>query len=311
MRHFSPGICNQYYATQLSTYYQHVHFAFLFSSNFQLIVFCFHQGGLSWVPGCGVQALLSRWQTEEWNFKIHYQDLKQFPILVENTTLKCENQTLKAQLAEMKKQRDSTERMLAAALKKLNRAQNLNSNVVKQKALLSQKLVHKSKELLMLKTHGNLGIKEKRLSVKRKIWHQYSVRHRYRLRKSIPSDCVVSLDFLGMYGFQATKVDIRNSVTGKIETVQLVPNQCMYTSTTETQTTSDVDKLLMTLWAKEKYSVSDQAYKELSAIEPNMPRLYTVHQRIKQVNEQWSIKEMPGSIPGYQVDLKQLLVQKN
>ena len=57
----------------------------------------------------------------------------------------------------------------------------------------------------------------------------------------------------------------------------------------------------------EKFSVSEEAYHELTQQEPALPRTYLVKACQQTLDEQWNVTRAPGECPGAELPLKLLL----
>ena len=67
------------------------------------------------------------------------------------------------------------------------------------------------------------------------------------------------------------------------------------------------DTISMTLYVKDRYNVSNDAYHEMGRICRSMPRQYCLKQRISELNKLWNIKPTPNGVVGVQQSLEDRL----
>ena len=72
--------------------------------------------------------------------------------------------------------------------------------------------------------------------------------------------------FSGEYDFIATKVEIFNAETQEYDTLQLIDeNELPFTETNpKTLNSDDIDDINLWIYIKDKYNISDQAWRELA-----------------------------------------------
>ena len=72
------------------------------------------------------------------------------------------------------------------------------------------------------------------------------------------TDCETSLSFLGLHGFVANKVEILNEDTHEYETLTLVDEKNLQTSSqTEALTDKNINDINLLLYAEERFNVSN------------------------------------------------------
>lgn len=67
------------------------------------------------------------------------------------------------------------------------------------------------------------------------------------------------------------------------------------------------DKIKTVLYIMDKFSVSHEAYHELSQHNPSLPRSYLVEACQKSLDSKWEITRTPGECPGAELPFKLLL----
>ena len=82
----------------------------------------------------------------------------------------------------------------------------------------------------------------------------------------LKEDCQTTLAFLGMYDFIATKVEVLNSDTNQYETFNLVVDGELdfAENDPEVLTDDDLDNINMWLYLKDKFNISDEAWREIA-----------------------------------------------
>ena len=92
--------------------------------------------------------------------------------------------------------------------------------------------------------------------MKNKVFSDYSRRHQSSIRMG--TDCETSLSFLGLLNFTAIKVEVFNGETQNYETINLIDEDGMITSSrTETLTDEETDEINLLLYTKERFNVSN------------------------------------------------------
>ena len=83
----------------------------------------------------------------------------------------------------------------------------------------------------------------------------------------------------------ATKLEILNENTHKYETLTLVDEENIQTSSpTEELTDEDIDEINLLLDTKERFNISNEAYHELTMIGKHLTRSWKIQDRVKEMN---------------------------
>ena len=227
----------------------------------------------------GGQPLASRlwksWETGRyatWKFKIFYKELEVERLKEENGVLRGKKRKLEDEVETIAKENKKIQEKLDDALATNKKAEG---QMKKKFKLLTQKLIRQQRKSL-----GG--------SSKAKKFCDYSKRHQRRLRKQMVSDCEVSLGFLGLQDFIATKVEVFNQNTQQFDTINfLAENELKFNETTEEETLNDedIDQINMLLYTKERFNLSNDAYHELSMVCKELPRSWKIQERIKKLNK--------------------------
>ena len=89
-------------------------------------------------------------------------------------------------------------------------------------------------------------------------------KHQSRVQEQMVTDCETSLSFLGLHYFVGTKIEIFNENTHEYETLNLVDEEHIQTSSqTEELTNENIDEVNLPLYIKERFDVSNEAYHKL------------------------------------------------
>ena len=138
---------------------------------------------------------------------------------------------------------------------------------------------------------------------KAKSFQDYSPQHQCRIRKNLAEDCQVTLSFVGLYNFIATKVEVFNEDTQSYETFNLLDDdsELELTGEQEKLDDQDIENINLMLYIKERFNISDMAWHELSMKHKEMPHVYSIKKRIQSLNGMWNITETPGEAEGVQI----------
>lgn len=243
--------------------------------------------------GYSLKRLLAKWPHQKFALHLKPSDICPLSFMEQNATLRKQVSELTSLNKDLNADCDST-------LSTLRKTIISKQNISKQKRRLARRLVNKMR-----------GFTRKKL--KGKLFHQYSPKQKRRHRVDFKEDSNLFLNaFLSEYGLVPTEVTLFDPNTNLKESLELCPQP-------GAPSLSSTETLKKCLWAKEKYNISDVAYRELSAIlSKNMPRLYQLQKHIQEINEEWQVfpieKTEPGtennSITGWQVHVKDLLIER-
>jgi len=142
--------------------------------------------------------------------------------------------------------------------------------------------------------------KKTRGPAKKRSFGQYTPQHQTRVKRQLKEECHAILSFLGLYDYVATKVEAYNEDTGKLETFRLLEeDERPFTDNEEKEMTDqEVDDLNMWLYLKDKFNISNEAWREFSAKAKDFPKLSKVIKRINDLNASWTLSPTPGEAEG-------------
>ena len=92
--------------------------------------------------------------------------------------------------------------------------------------------------------------------------------------------------------FVATKVDLLNSATNQYETFNLVDDgELDFTENDpEVLTDDNLDNINLLLYLKDKFNISDEAWREIAMKAKAVPKTYGIKKRIIELNSKWNLK---------------------
>ena len=134
----------------------------------------------------------------------------------------------------------------------------------------------------------------------------YSQRHQRNLRQQRSAKCASSLAWLNAEGYSVMKVTLHDNSSGEITTLDM-PSANLLGPQKDPPTDTELDKLNMMLYIKDRYNISGGAYHEMAQLCKTMPRHYQLKQRIAELNTHWDIFPVPNGSCGVQQSLKQRL----
>jgi hypothetical protein len=142
-----------------------------------------------------------------------------------------------------------------------------------------------------------------------KKFNDYSRKQQKRIRGQLKEECQTTLDFLGLYDFIATKVEVLNAETNEYEVFDLINDEELLFTETEPQELSDndMDNVNMWLYLKDKFNISNEAWHEIAMKVNDVPKMYGMKKRISQLNSRWNLKPIPGDAEGVQIGFQDSL----
>ena len=141
-----------------------------------------------------------------------------------------------------------------------------------------------------------------------KCMDDYSSSHQRRRKREMSKSCGDSLQRLQNQGYIPVSVSAVSMSTGKTELIDLRNEALAELFRYEDEVNGDdVDMIDMTLYVKDWYNVSHDAYHELAKLCKEMPRQYKIKQRISELNSRWDIRPTPNDTHGVQQSLKDRL----
>lgn len=140
---------------------------------------------------------------------------------------------------------------------------------------------------------------------RKKCWSEYSKRYKRKRKKTIATNVSTALKFVEDDCFDIKNVVLTNKETGEEMSIK-------EGEVTEIVNEKIPDKELTkkTLYIKDKYNLSNQAYHELAMVNPTILRLFAVSKTAQELNSASIIHPTPGNAIGVQQSLKEKLHQR-
>ena len=204
------------------------------------------------------RTLMGKWRAEEesYRLKAYFNEMDVNHYISDNNRLRSLKQKYHEKFHKENEKRDSLERSFEPSTK-----------CWKTKF---KNLAHKLRKL-----------KNRQKKKPTKMFSSYSAHHQARLKANFKQECQSALSFLGLYDLVPTKVECFNFEHQHYDTISLIDDD-EYVPLVDTNKTSltltneEVDLATHLLYIKDKFHISDEAWKELSATSENFPSIYSI-----------------------------------
>ena len=138
-----------------------------------------------------------------------------------------------------------------------------------------------------------------------KSWNDFSVQHQRVKRKKFVSSVTTALSVVSDQHFVPVSVEVTQTDSGRREVVDL--NKGTFTNSRVNSQAVPDDLTKFALYVKDKFSLSDTAYRELSQLTSSLPRLHSLKQLSKTLNSEFHLSPAPNGVVGIQQSLKSRL----
>lgn len=135
-----------------------------------------------------------------------------------------------------------------------------------------------------------------------KSWQSLSRQNRAVKKKQLAADIQSSLSFCDNSVFHPVSLQVENTHTGDSEVLDLKSGK--FAAKTERCTLSGEEQLHLSLYVKERFCISNEAFHELSMIFQGLPRSTSVSKLVKELNSQVTISPTPNNTIGVQLSLR-------
>jgi len=242
---------------------------------------------LSATGGKKCAQLLNAWKSSSWEFKVNKSELIN---LLDSRKRKYE-----AHLYEESCKRQRLE----------STVQQLTDTVSNQTELLTDNISNQTKlqEKIAVLEEENKNLTKAMVEPKKhpiKPWNDCTRQQKYNRKKVLAHDVEHALNFCEEKGFKAHSVEFQNVDTGQIDVLDISTGTFSGKENCEV-TTNSAHSLL---YVKDKFSISDKAFHELSSITPILPKVGEVKKIAKKLNSEIEIKPTPNNIIGVQQSLR-------
>ena len=116
---------------------------------------------------------------------------------------------------------------------------------------------------------------------------------------------------MGLYELVPYEVTCYDSVGESFDSLSLISEeQCSLSSAQESALTEEqvdlIDDVLLLLYIKDKFGISNKAWREVSMISSKL-HYYTLNNHLKSLNKQWVVHPTHGCADGAQIEFKESL----
>ena len=236
--------------------------------------------------------ILEKWKKTVWTVELHEGE-----VIPSNKKRKSGNENEIIQAKKLKVAKDTED--LKIANKKLKEISKEYESLKKSCKVLSTALKNVTNESIV-PSHTRA----------KKAWELCTKQYQNKRAQEMAQNINTALSFTENEIFKPVRVEILNKSTGNIIIcnnddgklkVTKDNKQCFHTNETI------VDQ---TLYIKDKFNISNQAYHEMSMVNKELPRSCTLLKTAKNIDAQCIIRSTPGQLKGVQVSLKEKLQQR-
>lgn len=157
-----------------------------------------------------------------------------------------------------------------------------------------------AKVIARLKT----GRKENSRGSSSETWSQYSRQQHYNKRRNLASGIQGALSFCEKEGFKPCSVEVENVDTGQHEVIDIASRAY---SQKDIPTSSTKDNTRSVLYIKDRFSVSNEAFHELSMVS-NLPNSSKIKTLTRTLNSEFEIRSAPNGVVGVQQSVRGRIV---
>lgn len=139
---------------------------------------------------------------------------------------------------------------------------------------------------------------------KRKSWAEYTPQYRKKRIRQVANKVQAAVSFTKDDQFKATKIELTNEQTGDIVAIDASGKTVTLKQASSESSSNVVDQ---SLYVKEKFNISHEAYHEMARVNPEMPRLGKLLKKADTLNRKSTIKPVPGRLQGVQQSIRDCL----
>ena len=245
--------------------------------------------------GNALKKLVNGWKNgQKYRFKVFYNEVDVLQLKSECDQLRGEKRALEESVTKQTAKRICLEDKLQSTLEKAGKREEANKKRFKR---LAKKVAEMNFE------------KRSRGPAKKKSFRKYTRQHQACVKNQLKEQCHATLSFLGRYDYVATKVEVYNEDTGKHETFSLLEEgELPFTENEEKEMTDEeLDDLNMWMYLKDKFNISNEAWREFSVKAKDVPTLSRMTKRINELNSSWNLSPTPGKAEGVQIKFEDSL----
>ena len=201
---------------------------------------------------------------------------------------------------QMLKRNQQVEEQLCKEVSKCRKIE-LDNKMLRSEVATFNSVVKKQADTIV---HLRTGHSEGGRGTSSKTWSQYSRQHRNE-KKILAVNVQAALSFREEHWIPVT-VELVNVDTNCREVLNV--EEGTFSKVKSHTTLSEKDRICMALYIKDKFSLSDEAYREMSFLTSDIPRLYKVKDVAKGLNSKFEVLPAPEGVIGVQQSLRSRLM---
>ena len=237
---------------------------------------------LSKLGGTKRQTVINQWKETVWPFAVNVSEL--------NEQLLLRKRQLENKLESEVAKRQKMETNSASLLKEVKQLRKVSTN--------------QARTIVSLKA----GRSENSHTSSSKNWSSYSRMQQSRKRKRLLDDVKAALSVCDSSHFVPVSVDMENVESGQGEKIDL--RKGTFATQHQSKKFTDEDVAHFALYVKDQFTLSDAAYREISQLTPDLPRLLKLKQLSQGLNSNFEIEASPNGFTGVQQSFKTRLLYR-
>lgn len=236
----------------------------------------------------------AKWEKSKWTIQLHENEVIQY-LGSKRKRSHIEN----AVLLSSKKKLTKVEDDLKAANDKLKEITNQYESLKTSCNTLSKALANSDKDMTLSQSRT------------KKEWKLCTPQYQRKRKKEVAQNVKTALLFTEHEDFKTTQVELTNKSTQeKVVCVQHDGELKLATKEMLEEQGSSEMVVNQTLYIKERFNMSNQAYHEMAMVNKELPRSCAIIKAAKQLDEKSIIYPTPGRLKGVQQSLKERLVKR-
>ena len=202
---------------------------------------------------------------------------------------------------QMLKRNQQVEEQLCKEVSKCHDIE-LENKMLRSEAATFHSVMKKQADTIV---HLRTGRSEGGRGTSSKTWSQYSRQQRNEKKKILAGNVQAALSFREKHWIPVT-VELVNVETSCREVLNMEDGN--FSKVKSHTTLTENDRVRIALYIKDKFSLSDEAYREMSFLTRDIPRLYKVKEVAKDLNSKFAVLPAPEGVIGVQQSLRSRLM---
>ena len=145
---------------------------------------------------------------------------------------------------------------------------------------------------------------------KKKAWTQYTPQYQKKRVQQVAKKVQTALLFTNDEHLRPTKLELTNEQTGDIVSIDSSGQIVKIAEQTLPKASTSQSVVDQTLYVKERFNLSNEAYHEMAMVNTGIPRLNALLKAAKALDTRSIIYPVPGKLQGVQQSLKECLEKK-